>query len=347
MAKDSYSIGSRPLIQITFTKGGKYLFDYKNFDRWVKLFLKLGYKHIGGDHLVRTRHFTQIFNEAENKTVSLNNLFDGNSKFKEKKWYEFLEIFLTDFYQHLSENKWTDYYIQYNYDEPKNQEVYKALSRIAHKCLPGIPVVDAINSDYDKYSDNVDVLVFNLHGIRANEKLAEHRKASGRKNWLYHCVSPYPPYPNRGMDRRLSESRLWPWLCFQYKAEGFLFWAANCYGAGTDEYEMSGAAPGDKWFFYRSPDGLCSSMRMVAFRDGLIDITLLKMLGERDPKLVDEMLKQIVNTVVEDVKPLPADWVQWYQFTERAKYSKNTYATSPERYHSIRAGILEALDEIK
>ena len=42
-----------------------------------------------------------------------------------------------------------------------------------------------------------------------------------------------------------------------------------------------GHPPGDNWFYYRSPEGLRPSIRIVSFREGLIDYALLKALGAR------------------------------------------------------------------
>ena len=103
--------------------------------------------------------------------------------------------------------------------------------------------------------------------------------------WLYHCCSPYPPFPNRHLDERLSDSRLYPWLAHLLDADGYLYWGANIL-RGADPYATSvgplpngsqdpGHPPGDNWTFYPGPDGLRPSMRMVAFREGLEDHSLV------------------------------------------------------------------------
>ena len=147
--------------------------------------------------------------------------------------------------------------------------------------------------------------------------------------WLYHCCSPYPPYPNRHLDERLADSRLYPWLAYLLQAEGYLYWGANVY-RGADPYTGSigplpngsqdpGHPPGDNWFFYPGPDGLRASMRMVAFRDGIHDHVLLAMLADRDRQAADEIMQSIARTVKD-------------------------YEKEPPAYHRARQALLLALD---
>lgn len=175
----------------------------------------------------------------------------------------------------------------------------------------------------------LDVHVFNLVTLLKNATLAESRRSRGKAVWLYHCTSPYPPYPNRHLDRPLSECRLWPWICYHLRAEGFLYWAANLYRK-ADEYKTSlgpfpngsqdpGHPPGDAWFYYRGPDGLRPSMRIVAYRAGLIDHTLLSTLGEVDP--------EAAAGIAREVFPSPT-----------------AYSTDPAVYQAARRRVLLALD---
>jgi hypothetical protein len=116
--------------------------------------------------------------------------------------------------------------------------------------------------------------------------------------------------------------------------DGFLFWAANGY-RGANEYETSlgpfpsfanggsrypGHPPGDNWFYYRSPEGLRPSIRIVSFREGLFDYALLTMLAQRDP----DMAKKLV--------------------AEDRTVDQQILSVTPMIYHQTRTTILEALD---
>ena len=92
-------------------------------------------------------------------------------------------------------------------------------------------------------------------------------------------------------------------------ADGYLYWAVNMY-RDADPYKSSvgplpngsqnpGHPPGDNWLFYPGEDGLRGSMRMVAFRDGLIDHHLLKLLEEHDPKLAHQITSRIVRSLLD------------------------------------------------
>jgi len=51
--------------------------------------------------------------------------------------------------------------------------------------------------------------------------------------------------------------------------------------------------------FYPGPDGLLGSMRMIAFRDGLLDHTLLSMLAEKDPESAERIATGIARDIID------------------------------------------------
>ncbi len=317
--------GREPLIQVSRDEQGTYEFDYSRFDRWVETFLDLGFNTFAGRHVVSMGPDVWVLNRATEKAEPL--LKDPKDQ---EAWRQFLPIFYQSLSRHLVKRGWTDRFIQHQYDEPRDAERYEQLATLARTNMPGVRTIDAINSRPEVFSPLVDIHVFNLITLLRNADLAEQRRSEGKTVWLYHCTSPYPPYPNRHLDRPLSECRLWPWICHKLRADGFLYWAANLY-RGADEYRTSigpfpngsqdpGHPPGDAWFYYRGPNGLRPSMRIVAFRSGLIDHTLLTMLAEKDEKLAAKI-------------------------TERLFPSATEYETDPAAYHSARRQILRALDE--
>lgn len=316
--------GRESLIRVSRSEQGTYEFDYDRFDRWVEMFLDLGFETFAGRHVVNMGPDVWVVEQSSGKTVPL--LKDSKDQ---EAWQQFLPIFYQSLARHLAEKGWTERYLQHQYDEPKDADRYQALAGLARANLPGIRTIDAINSRPEVFSPLVDIHVFNLITLLRNAELAEQRRTEGKAVWLYHCTSPYPPYPNRHLDRPLSECRLWPWICYKWRADGFLYWAANLY-RGADEYKTSigpfpngsqdpGHPPGDAWFYYRGPDGLQPSMRIVAFRSGLIDHTLLTMLAEKDAKLAAEISDGVVPSATE-------------------------YRTDPAAYHAARRRILSVLD---
>jgi hypothetical protein len=104
-----------------------------------------------------------------------------------------------------------------------------------------------------------------------------------------------------------------------------------------------GHPPGDNWFYYRGPDGLRPSVRILAFREGLIDQTLLTMLAATDPTRAQAFRDRIVGGVVRRIKPRPKDW-SWRRYREEIHYLEATHCRVPADYHAVRAEILAALD---
>ncbi len=317
--------GREPLIRVSRNQGADYEFDFSRFDRWVETFLRLGFNTFAGRHISNMGRDVWI---TDNATGKAQPLLDKPGD--QEAWLRFLPVFYRSFHRHLQAKDWTDRYLQHQYDEPKDADLYRRLAASAREWMPEVRTIDAINSRPEKFSPLVDVHVFNLVTLLRNAKLADQRRDEGKAVWLYHCTSPYPPYPNRHLDRPLSECRLWPWLCYRWHADGFLYWAANLY-RGADEYRTSlgpfpngsqdpGHPPGDAWFYYRGPDGLLPSMRIVAFRSGMIDHTLLTMLAEKDPTQASRIALEIAPEAID-------------------------YQTDPAVYHAARRRILSALDQ--
>lgn len=319
------------LIQVKRRKDGSYGFDYSRFDRWVDIFREAGYVLFEGHHLAlmpATWAYGGIFVKDE-KTGKTEPLLPA--KGWRDTWLKFLPIFLQDFYRHLRQRGLAQDYVQHLLDEPKNLKDYEAYFRLARAFLPGIKTIDAINSRPEVYSPLVDIHVFALTSLAARRDLVHKRRAEGKDVWLYHCCSPYPPMPNRHLDEALTNSRLYPWLTFLLDADGYLYWGANMY-RGANPYKTSvgpvpsgsqtpGHPPGDNWFFYPGPEGLLGSVRMVAFREGLVDLALLKMLAKKDGSQAHEIMNGIARSI-------------------------RDYERDPRAYHAARASLLRALDRI-
>ena len=318
-----------PLIQIHREATGGYTFDYARFDRWVNLFLSLGYRYIEGHHIAMLAGRypyggVSVFDERKERWESLLPKKDARDA-----WLAFLPTFYRDFHAHLKAKGWIRIYLQHQLDEPHDEALYRRVARITRDCMPGIRTIDAINSRPASYSQLVDIQVFAVAILAKNRVLAEDRRAKGQGVWLYHCCSPYPPMPNRHIDESLTNSRLYPWLTVLFDADGYLHWGANKY-RGADPYRTSigpvpggsqnpGHLPGDNWLFYPGPNGLRGSMRMVAFRDGMIDAALLEMLRKKDPAQADRIAKSIMRSLTD-------------------------YARDPKTFHRARKQLLDALE---
>ena len=328
--------GPHSLVTAIREVDGSHSFDFSGFDRWVRLFLALGFRRVAGTHLLHMpgmgyaatdhRRYAGIF-ELDRATGEKRPLFP--LKHDRKEWLQFAEIFCRALHAHLCERGWTDLYLQHQYDEPSKLDLYRQVADVTRSCMPGVRTIDATKTK-PEYSPFVDLMVFDIGLFRADaQALAATRRGQGRETWFYHCASPYPPYPNRHLDEPLTNSRLYPWLAYTMKAQGYLWWAVNVY-RGADPYATSvgplpggsqtpGHGPGDNWMYYPGPQGLRGGMRMLAFREGLTDHTLLTMLARRDQAAADRIARGIARNPV-DCSRRPAD------------------------YHGARRELLEALD---
>ncbi len=326
--------GRHPLIQTARRADGTYAFDFTRFDRWVGTAHEAGYMqfdghHIGGGHAIAVPPMVSnggvwVFDEGEDKTGPL---FDKPEN--AEPWFAFLPVFYEALYSHLKEKGWLERYVQCQLDEPRDPEEYRRLADLARTHMPGVKTKDAINSRPKQFSPLVDIQVFALTILAGNAELAQERREQGQGVWVYHCCSPYPPHPNRHLDERLTNSRLYPWLAHWLDADGYLYWGANIY-RGADPYKTSvgpvpngsqnpGHPPGDNWMFYPTKNGLVPSMRALAFREGLQDHALLTMLAERDKATADAVMAAIARSLTD-------------------------YERAPGSYHRARKMLLEALD---
>jgi hypothetical protein len=324
--------GEYPLIKTIGHEDGTYTFDYKNFDRWMKMYLEMGFRRFDGHHIAGGHHPRSMDVYAFDEAGGKKQIFTKSDANDVEGWFAFLPDFYTSLYGHLKENGWADKYNQCQLDEPGDKESYKRISDVTHKYMPGIPTKDAINGEPDYYSKFVDVHVFGISSLAAYPGVADDRRSVGKETWLYHCCSPYPPMPNRHIDEALTSSRLYPWLAYQLKATGFLHWAANMY-RGANPYKTSvgpipggsqnpGHPSGDNWLFYPGPKGLRGSLRMVAMREGLLDHSLLMRLAAKDRKKADEIMESVARSLVD-------------------------YQTDACSYHSGRRELLVELSKIK
>lgn len=314
-------------IQTHVLANGEYRFDYSIFDRWFETFLNLGFRNLEGKQFFEGHGGGLLeVNAIKEETGEKMQIFNGSSNREE--YYAFLEVFATDLYRHLKEKGWLANYRQTLIDEPTDLERYKEARAFAEKYLPGIPVKEACGNA--AYSDYIDAQVFNIFlALQSYQDLAVRRRVEGKSVWFYHCCSPYPPYPNRHLDEPLACSRLYPWLTYLLNADGYLYWAANNYRF-ADPYKSSigplpgggtnpGHPPGDNWMYYPGPDGLRGSVRMLAFREGLLDHALLVQLAEKNPVRAEQILKTIVRN--------PLD-----------------YSKDPSAFQVVRRVLLEALE---
>ena len=254
---------------------------------------------------------------------------------------QFLAQFFDQLYVHLRQNNWEGAYRQGLLDEPRTVEDYAYLSNLCRKHMPGIRIADAIHGygveDYEAFSPYVDVWIMEMAILRQakSQQIVAERRRQGLRTGIY-VLGKVSPWPNRLLDRPLTDNRTQPWLMHLYQADHYIHWAANRYRGVEDPYRHSigptgplsggrtftdrGHPPGNNWLLYPGPSGLRPSMRVLAFRDGVVDYTLLSMLAAKDRSAAEAIVRTVVRSATD-------------------------YETESSVYHRARRALLDALGE--
>lgn len=333
--------GKVPLIQTVKNADGSYQFDFTGFRRWLKLFDTLGYRGFVGTHL-------------HSWMLPLNIRDAGAAKLRfvaldapERR--EVLKAFLPQLRAELERSGYLDRYRQHLMDEPLDKDIptYLDYDKLFRATMPDVKNLDA--TIRTATLPHTDYAVMHVQKLRFSQALNAERRKSGKSFWIYSSCNPWPPFPNRQLDRPAVSNRLYPILAVKYNCDGYLNWAANIY-RGADEYAKSlgpypdgsqnpGHPPGDAWFFYRGPDGLRTGLRMLNFRDGITDTALLNMLRAKAPEAVPGLIDRVYFAAWEFPDRLNIYARPYAGYTGRA------FATDPASYHAMRRAVLKELSK--
>jgi len=218
--------------------------------------------------------------------------------------YEILSAYFKKMWNIVKEQGWAEFCTISLADEPsaKNAQDYRILAGIARKVIPGVRIVDAIETPdlcgaidnwcakqvvYEKYLNEFQAL-----------------QAIGEKVSLYTCGFPAGKAMRRCTDLTLLSGRLMFWMCRKYRVAGHLHYGfISC---GDDplrlscftQHSSSGAVrllpPGDANIAF--PDGvddLWFSIRGYLQRIGAEDFELLRMLSDEQ---ADALIARVART---------------------------------------------------
>ena len=275
--------------------GLQYSFDFTNFDKTVEVFIREGgLKRIEGNHLSwRMRDWNGEFgismpdDRIQTELITVPNV--PTKPFENDTARVFLSQFLTALYSHLEDKGWKDMYIQHVADEPveQNAESYARIAEYVKKYMPGIPIIDAVETS--KLANTVDIWVPLLSHYHRSYAFYQERKAAGDETWFYTCVGPQGNYANRFMEQPLIQTRFLHWINYRYGATGYLHWGFNAW-LPDNPYPA-----GDAWISYPAEGRVYSSIRLEALRDGIADYELLKLLEQNDPEKAKELAGVVIK----------------------------------------------------
>jgi len=297
-------------------EGGTLDYDFTNFDRWVETFRQAGaLGYIEGSHLLdRAGSYDAPL------LVPTFQVVDGQPQEVALPPDDFrvepaLSAFLAALGNHLKEKGWDTIYFQHVLDEAHGNEppYYGRFAALAHRRMPGIPTLDAIDAAHlpEELQNNCDVWVPQLGRFDAQMPLLEQRMKSGHPVWFYTCLYPQKRYLNRLMDFPLLKVRLLHWLDFRYGFTGFLHWGGNYWTPKPlldtqpvidDNTEL--LPSGDAFVVYPDREHLTfrSSIRLEAMREGIEDYEMLKALQGRDAAAAARISASAVSSFTEYVR---------------------------------------------
>jgi hypothetical protein len=214
------------------------------------------------------------------------------------KGYAQLRIYFSEWARVIKRNGWEGRVAQCLADEPQtyNDKTYRMLSGIFRKFLPGVPIIDAVETT--ELYGGIDVWVPKEDTYEKHREAFDSVHVLGETMWFYTCAFPAGPSMNRSMDLPLLVSREILWRGAGYGLEGYLHWGLNYYLG--DDIMNSACCPhkgellpaGDAHIVY--PDGkyVLASMRLEAQRAGIEDYELLWQLRKKHPQKAEELINR-------------------------------------------------------
>lgn len=214
-----------------------------------------------------------------------------------------MRLYFSQWAQVIRENGWEDRMTQALADEPQthNDKTYRILAGICRKFLPGVPIIDAVETV--NLGGGIDIWVPKQDTYEKWRDAYDTLKAAGEEMWFYTCAFPAGPAMNRSMDLPLTVSRLVLWMGALYRLSGFLHWGFNYY-IGEDIWH-SACCPhkgallpaGDAHIVYPGTDGApWRSMRFEAQCGGAEDYELLMQAAAVSPDETDALIRTVCTT---------------------------------------------------
>ena len=279
--------GERMTTQLIGVKRtcGKYSFDFRRFDKWVRLASKCGIRYFEISHL-----FTQW---GAWKTPKIMALVDGEEKrifgwdvdSGSPEYKDFLAAFLPALAARIDKLGIRDRVYFHVSDEPtlENLDHYREISVLIKQHLPGFKFMDAV-SHTEFFTEGLISIP-----VPVENTLPKFMKLDIPERWTYYCCNPLSPYSNRLHSMPAAANRVIGVLLYLYNCEGFLHWGYNFWNGGRSglyrnplSQEPDDLYPaGDGCLVYPGSDGPLDSMRGEVFFEGLQDMRALQTLESR------------------------------------------------------------------
>jgi hypothetical protein len=227
------------------------------------------------------------------------------------------------YWNHMKEKGWADKLVLYISDEPHftHEEIrsqMQALCDMIHEVDPAIPIYSSTWRHCPEWDGYLDVWGVGSYGCFPVDEM-QARAAAGDRIWFTTDGQMCTDTPYCAIERLL------PHYCFRYNVEAYEFWGIawltyNPYEFGWHAYKPQSSGPGSS-FYVRYPngdgflvypggpigyDGIVSSIRVEAARDGVEDyeyLRLLQGLGNKHSDAAAKALLAEANALAEIPNP--------------------------------------------
>ena len=285
-----------PAGQPLFEDGVLCGFDFSIAEKAGIIALEEGAPWLCGGHIAHWNEWT----EEEYFTF-----WDDKTGVTTLEGYLQLRLYFSQWSEIISKNEWEGCMTQSLADEPQvhNAGTYRILAGICRKFLPGIPIIDAVETT--NLGGAIDIWVPKQETYEKWRESFDCLKLAGETFWFYTCAFPAGRAMNRSMDLPLTVSRSILWMTALYALSGYLHWGFNYY-IGDDIWD-SACCPhkgallpaGDAHIVYPGEDGPLRSMRFEAQRGGAEDCELLMQLAACESLQVEKEIKKVCSSYQE------------------------------------------------
>ena len=292
------------LVKIT-CRNGAYRFDFSLMDRWMDMCRECGVKYYEISHLFTqwgAYHAPKIMAEVDGE---YRQIFGWETDGAGEEYVAFLGRFLTELTAHLRDRGDTDNVYFHISDEPHAEHLdqYRKNVENVKPYLHGFKQLDAL-SHVEYYREGLcDV------PVPLSTRFREFADEDIPERWVYYCCSPWVGASNRFLSMHSARTRFMGIQMYAHGVKGFLHWGYNFYNSWLSEdcvdpflnsnggYWVSG---GDAASVYPGRNGIpLESLRLIAFRQGLEDMRVLKLCEQYYPKKeIMARLEEICGKIV-------------------------------------------------
>jgi hypothetical protein len=263
-------------------QASRFQFDFSVFDRYVEMMMRAGIsKSIQCFSMVDGPGDTSLCNIGYTDTTT-GKLHVCATRVGDASYRDVWGAFLPAFVRHLKQHGWLDRTC-IGFDE-KPQSVMKGIFSVLKTDAPELKVALAGGTSSQQSGRVGDLTIYSsdLSHPAAVRHLVEERRGVGPTTFYTACA---PASPNTFIYSPQWESRLLPWIAFQYGLAGYLRWAYQTWPDDPWKHPESRWHSGDGFFVYPGKDGPIDSTRWEMLRQGIEDYEALHMLKQKIAEL--------------------------------------------------------------